>query len=108
MDSDLRIIHLRVDMAVDRNQVEPSVVVEVVERVPPAHHARGGTRDVGEIRDVGKAQLAVVAEELEVLLAEVGDGNGWESTVLIISNRDPHIRQGIAILFEGDARLKTD
>ena len=64
VDADVGLIHLRVYVAVDGDEVEPSVIVDIVKGVSPTHHVSGGAGDARDVRDIGKAQIAVVAEEL--------------------------------------------
>ena len=45
IDSDVGLIDLRVNMPVDRNQVEPAVVVNIVKGISPTHDVSGRTRD---------------------------------------------------------------
>jgi len=88
-DADLGVLNLRVDVAVDGDEIEPAIVIDVVEGVAPADDVGRGAGDVGDVRNVGKGQLAVVAEELQVLLTEVGDGNGGELFVQVIAEATP-------------------
>src|SRR5581483_11648623 len=86
-DADLGIVNLRVDVAVNGDEIEPAIVIDVVEGVAPADDVGRGAGDVGDVRDVGKGQLTLVAEQLQVLLTEVGDGDRGELVVQVIAER---------------------
>ncbi len=87
-------------MAVHLHEVQPAIVVEVKESVAPA--------DVGTrcgckpclVRDVVEIEVAIVAEEGGVLLAEVRDGNGEAPCVVIVSECDAHVGLLAAVLIE--------
>ena len=67
------LVHLRVDVAVGREQVEPAVVVVIEEPIAPAHKRNGGLRDAGLVAQIGKAHFAIVMEQHLVVVAEVGN-----------------------------------
>ena len=60
-------------MTIDHDEVKPSVVVDIEECVSPADQMSRCAGDSRDVRDVGKVEIAVIAEELCILLAEVRD-----------------------------------
>ena len=60
-------------MPVGKNQVGPSIVVQIEEGVSPSNVGRGAAGDARFVGDIGKAQGAVVAKQRGVLFAEVSD-----------------------------------
>ena len=62
-DAGLGVFDLRVDVAVDEDEVLPAGVVEIDEGVAPADVGDAGLGDAGLMRDVGEVEVAVVAIE---------------------------------------------
>src|SRR5581483_12074276 len=108
INSDVCVIHLRVYMTIHRNQVQPSIVIDVIESITPAHVVGRGSRYSRDIRDISKTQAAIIAEKLQILLAEMSERNGETAGMQIISERDPHIRQRLSVLIESYAPLVTN
>src|SRR5258708_27646561 len=78
-------IHLWVDMPVHDDEVCPAIVVQIEESVSPSHIRRGSAGDAGRIRDVSKAERAVVAVQGGILLTEVSDSDGEQALVLVVT-----------------------
>ena len=104
-DSDLCLIHLWVYMAVDRDEIEPSVVIDVVEGISPADDVDRGAGDSEMLETSVKFSLPSLRKNSQVLLAEVSDGDGETPGVQIISKRHAHICQGLAVLIQSHTRL---
>ena len=86
-DAGLGVVDLRIDVAVDEDEVLPAGVVEVDEGVAPADVGNAGVGDAGLMRDVGEVEVAVVAIEGGVLVAEVGDGDADPAVVEVVAER---------------------
>ena len=97
------LVHLRVDVAVDHEQVEPAVVVVVEEAVAPADKGDGGLRDAGLVADVGETVVAVVVVEHLVVVAEVGDEKADLAVVLIVAGSDAHGGDLAAVFIQREA-----
>ena len=99
-------VQLRIDMPVDRDEIQPGVVVVVKERVAPSDVGQadgGGARSKRHIGEV----VPVVAVQRVVLLREIGDEQAEASAVVVIADRDAHAALFGAVLADGDARRGT-
>ena len=101
------LVHLRIDVAVDHEQVEPAVIVVIQKTVAPADKRYGGLRYAGLVADIGEAGIAVVMEQHFVVIAEVGHKKVHQSVVLVIASGNPHGRNFASVLVESEARDVT-
>jgi hypothetical protein len=98
------LVHLRVDVAVDHEEVEPAVVVVVEKAVAPADKGNGGLGDSGLVADVGKARVAVVVVEHLIVVAKVGDEKIEQAVVLVVARGNAHGGDLAAVLVQREAR----
>src|SRR5437016_5101881 len=92
-------------MTVHRNQVEPSVIVDIVESISPPDDVKRSPRDARDIRNIRKTEIAIVTKQFKVLLAEMSDGDGELSGVEIIAERDTHVGESLAVFIESHTGL---
>lgn len=85
-------------MAIDFEEVLPSVVVVVEEGGAPAEEGDGHFSDVGVVAYVGKVGVAIVAVEGLVVVGECGVEDVEEAVVAVVSDGDSH-GCGLAALF---------
>ena len=57
-DPDIRAFDLWINVTIDRDQVEPTIIVGIIERIAPAYNVSGGASEVGGApTDLGKRVL---------------------------------------------------
>jgi hypothetical protein len=64
--------------------------------------------DPGGLRNVGKAEAAVVAVQGGILLAKVGDGDGEQALVLVVVQRHTHVGLFAVVEVHGDTGIEGD
>src|ERR1700733_7653414 len=95
------LIHHGVDVAIDEEQVFPSVVVIVDELGGPTEKRDGRLRYPGGIAVVGVVGIAVVAVEHVVVVGKGGVEETQPAVVLVVPDSDPHGRGFAAVLIQG-------
>ena len=93
------LLHLRIDMTVGEEQVQPAVVVEVQEGSPPAQPPGVDAHAAHEGPVVAVAVPAVAVQRRGVP-GEVGLEDVHEPVAVVVANRDTHPRLGLAVLAE--------
>src|SRR5580658_3640019 len=101
--SPLMLIDLRVNVAVDHEQVEPTVVVVVEEPVAPSDKRNGRLRNTGLVTHIGKVGIAIVMEQHLVVVAEIGDEKIEQAVVLVVADGNSHRRYLAAIGIQREA-----
>src|SRR5262245_45004432 len=90
-------IDLRVDVAIGREEITPSVIVEIPEKHSPAEIRQAClSYACGEGR-VGEIAGALVSEERVSFLGEVGHAYVESAVVVIIADGDAHSRARLAV-----------
>src|SRR5271163_4697338 len=63
LSADILGVHLRIHMPIGKNQVRPSIIVQIEEGVSPSNVGRGAAGDARLVGDIGKAEGSVVAKQ---------------------------------------------
>src|SRR5215469_9672423 len=103
-----QLINLRVNLSVDRDQVEPAVIVEIDEGHTPFHPGERSHRDSGVVGDVAEIVAALVEVKDVVFVSEVGDIERFESGVVVIAKGNAHRALLGTIGADGGAGLESD
>ena len=77
-------------MAVDRDQVEPAIIIDIEEAGSPFHITQGWQSDSGLIRDIVKIPFPVIAVKRAVLVSKVGHVYGRMAGMQIVPDSDAH------------------
>src|SRR3984893_6945903 len=83
--ADIRGVHLRIDVAIDHEEIRPAVVLTINEAVAPPDVRRRARRDARAVRLVTEVHVAIVAIEHRVLVAEMGDSDAEPAGVNIVA-----------------------
>ena len=102
------LVHLRIDMPVDQEDVLPAVVRKIDKGIAPSDVPTGGACDARNSRGLGKIHVPVVAIESAVFVIEVRNEKRHASGVQIIAERDAHVGLGRSVGVERHARSKAD
>src|SRR6185369_13528729 len=97
-------IHLRVDMSIHKQNVEPAIVVHVKKRSPPSHREISGLCQFGANTDIFKAVFAKIVIERVGLFGEVRNKHGETAFMQIISPIHAHRTLFQPIAAERDPR----
>src|SRR4029079_12770773 len=103
----LELPHFGVDVAVDEEEIEPSVVIEIDERGAPAEPARVHADARGKRAVVAQAAAAVLVERRRVA-GEVRLEDVHRAVAIVVADGDAHARLRLAVLAVGAARGDGD
>ena len=106
--SDIKSVHLRVDMPVHHKKVGPTVIIKVEKCGAPANVRNGRRGDTGLERNIGEAHPSVVAKQRCILLRKVGDKKREAASMQIIAESDSHACLFRAILAHGSPSEKSN
>ena len=101
-------VDLGIYMAINHEQIGPSVIVEVDASRAPAHVGECDLSDAGRVGDVGKGHVAVVAIERITLVLEIRNVNRKASGVIEVADGDSHSCHLTAITADRSARNIAD
>jgi hypothetical protein len=96
-----------IDMAVDLEDIQPSIVVVVDKSGAPAQEREACLGKAGAITYIGKAGVAVVVVEHLVVVRKVGVEDIELAVVVVISHGQPHRSYFASVLVDGKARIVT-
>ena len=103
----LETLDLRVDVAVDEEQVEPAVLVEIEEPDAPPEPPRVQA-DAARKRPVLAQPLPVVGVQRRRVAGEIGLEDVDGPVAIVITDRDAHAGLRFAVLAVGAARRDAD
>src|SRR6185437_13225092 len=64
-------------------------------------------RNSGKVGDITEIKIAVIAEKLGILLAEVAYENRKTSGMQIVAEHHPHVGEGITVLVQRNSGLEA-
>ena len=100
-------LDLRIDVAIDDEEVEPAVVVEIDEADAPSEPA-GVQPDAGGERPIVAEALAAVGVQRRGVAGEVGLEEIDGAIAVVVADRDAHPGLRLAVLAVGAAGLDGD
>src|SRR5579872_3564864 len=98
----------RVDVAVDRDEVEAAIQIEIGEGASESEGVARGGADAGSDSDVAERSLRGALVERQHFIIEVRYGEAVHAGVQEIGRVDSHTGAGAAVLAEGDSGLNAD
>src|SRR5580658_10168830 len=97
------LVHFRVGVAIDKQQILPAVVVEVKESIAKTDEGDGYARDTDLVADVVKISRSIIFEDYFVIVRERSGHEIHVPVVLIITGGNPHVRHFAAVSIQGEA-----
>src|ERR1039457_1521715 len=104
----MNLIHLRIDVSVDHQEVLPAIIIEVDKSVTPSHIAMRASSDSSGNRDVREAHSAVIAIERGVFVVKVRDQQRHAPRVQVIAHGNAHVGLPGAALAQPHPRSEAD
>src|SRR5579862_6716790 len=95
------VINAWIDVAVGDEQILPAVVVEINEAVAEPNKGNGCGTDSHVVTRIGQESRTVICEEQIVIIRKCSIHDSQVPIVLIVADRDPHIRFLASIPVEG-------
>jgi hypothetical protein len=97
-----------VDVAVDRDKIEPPVEIDIEERASEAETVARCLADAGVHGDIGVHAGLGLAVERHHFVVEVRDGDAFHAGVIEIGGVDSHSGARLAVLAESHAGAQSD
>src|SRR5580698_7679373 len=103
-----QLVDLRIDMAIDDEDVLPAVIGKIHEGIAPPHIAARATANARGRGDIGEVHVAVIAIKRRILIVKMRDEKRHAPCMQIVAYGEAHVGLPGAALIEADAGCKTD
>ena len=99
----LHVVHLRIDVSVDNEQIEPAVVVHVEERCSPADQRQARLAKPRRHRHIFESSRSLIAIQSVGLVGKFRDEHGETPAVIVVAPGHAHRTERLAFAVHGNA-----